>query len=145
MYIVESGASLHVMALSSLNNNEKNTIRQSNNILGIQTASGVLVSDMQEQVYIMEFGAYLWLRLVEDSPSVLSQALDMLVAVYAVFEKVESSKRDILYAGAPAAMEDFNEAQQNQERMRGVMMTSSCTCAALPSLPRVGRFMWLSS
>ena len=35
MYIVDSGASLHVMAPSSLNDNEKKTIRQSNNIFWV--------------------------------------------------------------------------------------------------------------
>ena len=58
------------------------------------------------------------------------QALDTLAAVYAVFEKaganpdVENSEGDILSAHVRAAMEEFNEAQQNQERMRGVLQDS---------------------
>ena len=71
VYKVDSGASLHMMGLSSLNHNEKKTIRRSRTILDIQTASGVVVSDAQAKVYIKERGAYLWIHLVKDSPSVL--------------------------------------------------------------------------
>ena len=132
MYIVDRGASLHMMALSSFNNNEKKTIRQSNNILGIQTTKG------KSGFRHAGTGPYrgVWRLSMdtfgEDSPSVLSQALEGGENL-----NVENSERDIFYEGARAAMEEFNEAQQNQERMRGVMMISSCTCAALPSLPRV--------
>ena len=37
-----------------------------------QTATGIVVSDPQAKVYIKEFGAYTWIHLVKDSPSVLS-------------------------------------------------------------------------
>ena len=40
--------------------------------LSSPTASGIVVSDTQAKVYIEELGAYLWVHLVKDSPSVLS-------------------------------------------------------------------------
>ena len=49
------------------------------------------------------------------------QALETLAAVYAVFEKAGG---DVLCADGRAAMEEFIEAQQNQERMRGVLHDS---------------------
>ena len=58
------------------------------------------------------------------------QALDTLAAVYAVFEKaggnlnVENSDGDIPYADGRDALEEFNEAQQNQERIPGVLHDS---------------------
>ena len=58
--------------LSSLNHQEKKTTRQSNNILEIQTARGIVVSDTQAKVCIKELDAYLWIRLVKDSPLVPS-------------------------------------------------------------------------
>ena len=55
---------------------------------------------------------------------------ETLAAVYAVFEKaggnlnVENSEGDSLHADGRAAMEEFNEAQHNQERTRGVLHDS---------------------
>ena len=72
MYIVDQGASLHMMRLSLLNHREKKTIRQSINILDFQTTNGIVVAETQAKVYIKELGAHQWIRLVKDSPSVLS-------------------------------------------------------------------------
>ena len=58
--------------LSSLNHQEKKTTRQSNNILDVQTARSIVVSDTQAKVCIKELDAYLWIHLVKDSPSVPS-------------------------------------------------------------------------
>ena len=69
MYIVDSGASLHMMGLSSLSEKEKKTIRQSSKILDIQTANDIVLSDTQAKGL---HNNYLWVHLVEDSPSVLS-------------------------------------------------------------------------
>ena len=70
MYTVDSGASFHVMGLSSLNREEKKTIRQPRKILDIQTFNGIAVSDTQAKVYIRELGACLWTHLMKHSPSV---------------------------------------------------------------------------
>ena len=43
-----------MMGLSSLNDKEKKTIRQSSNMLDIQTANGIAVSDTQAQCYHWE-------------------------------------------------------------------------------------------
>ena len=58
VYMVDSGALLHMMGLSSLNHKEKKTIRQSNTTRDIQTANGIVVSDTEAKVYIKELGAY---------------------------------------------------------------------------------------
>ena len=70
--MVDSGASLHMMRLSSLNHKEKKTSRQSNTIRDIQTANGIVVSDTEAKVYIKELSAYQGVDLVKDSPAVLS-------------------------------------------------------------------------
>ena len=72
VYIVDSGASLHMMGLCFLNHKEKKTTRLSSNILDIQTANGIVVSDTQAKIYIKELDAYLWIHLAKDSSSVLS-------------------------------------------------------------------------
>ena len=43
---------MHTMRLSSLNNKEKKTIRQSSKILERRTVSDIVVSDTQAKVYI---------------------------------------------------------------------------------------------
>ena len=53
MYTVDSGASLHMVGLFSLNMRKK-TFRQSSTILDIQTANGILVSNTQAKVCIKD-------------------------------------------------------------------------------------------
>ena len=45
---------------------------KSSTVLDNQIANSSVVSDTQAKVYIKELGAYLWIHLVKDSPSVLS-------------------------------------------------------------------------
>ena len=57
-YIVDSGASLHLLGISSLTPKEKRTIRMSYVILDIQTANGMTVSELQAQIHIEELGIH---------------------------------------------------------------------------------------
>ena len=59
MFIANSGASLHTMRESSLTSQ-------------MHTASGIVRSANVAKIYIQELGTYLHVKLVEDSPSVLS-------------------------------------------------------------------------
>ena len=69
MYIVDSGASIHMMGSLSLNNKEKNTLRPSSKMLDIQTAIGIVVSDTQVKVDMKEPSALICgVHLVDDSP-----------------------------------------------------------------------------
>ena len=83
MHIVDTGA--------SLNRREKKTVRQSSNILDIQTANGIVVLDTQAKVYIKELGSYPWIHLVKDSPSVLSRwedhAINLVILIRGRQEK----------------------------------------------------------
>ena len=72
MHTVDSGASSHTVDLSYVNDKEKKTLRRSRKILDIQTASGMVSSDTQAKVHIMELGTYLCAQLVAESPSVFS-------------------------------------------------------------------------
>ena len=58
MYFVDSGASLHMMEVSSLIEQEKTTDRCSSKALNIQTASGMVTTDTQAKVYIRELCAF---------------------------------------------------------------------------------------
>ena len=67
---------------------------------------------------------------VHDLNQKTMQALNTVAVVYAAFEQaganleVENSEADMLHADVRAAMEEFDDAQQNQERMRGELKDS---------------------
>ena len=73
MSFVDSGASLHMMEMSSLREQEKTTDRRSSKALNIQTAHGRVTTDTQAKVFIRELCAFPCVFFyVENSPSVLS-------------------------------------------------------------------------
>ena len=74
---------------------------QWSNVLDIQTANGIVVSDTQAKVYIKEFGADLLVQLVKDSPPVLSFGkimqwvwLFLFVGVRRTFQITKREERD---------------------------------------------------
>ena len=67
-YIVDSGASLHMMGRSFLSPQEKKTLRPTEDDLKIQTAYGIR-STKEARTYIHELGTHLHVTLVRDSPS----------------------------------------------------------------------------
>ena len=71
MYIVDSGAPLHMMEVSSLNHRERRLFDSQANFW-IFRPPLALCSQTQANVYIKELGACLWVHLVKGSPSVLS-------------------------------------------------------------------------
>ena len=58
--MVDSGTSMHLIGISSLNYEEKNAFRNSSENLDVETTNDIVVSDTQARVYIKELGAYLW-------------------------------------------------------------------------------------
>ena len=60
MYIVDSGASSHLVGFLSVKTKEKKTSRWSSKNLDIQSANGIVVPDTQAKVYINELRAFLW-------------------------------------------------------------------------------------
>ena len=71
MSVIDSDASLRMMGLSSLIEQGKNNFRRSSKALKIQTANGMVTSDTHAKVYVRELGTFLWVYLVENSPSVI--------------------------------------------------------------------------
>ena len=71
MYIVDRGASLHVMGASCAPQETAKPYEQTNNDFEVQTASGIVRSAQEARVYIQEFGTHFYVKLVEDSLSAL--------------------------------------------------------------------------
>ena len=70
---------------------KEKTIRQSSTVLVIQTANRIVVSDTQAKVHIKELGAYLWIHLVKDSPSVYhweDYAMNLVILIRGRQEKL---------------------------------------------------------
>ena len=72
MYVVDSGASLHVRGKEEF---KVLSFAEGKENLEIQTASGIVRSTKVARVYIQELGTFLHLKLVESSPQVLSLGL----------------------------------------------------------------------
>ena len=56
---------LHVMRISSLNNKEEKTLRQTSKVLAFPTANGLVVSDTQANVFPQEFPP--WSKMTHSS------------------------------------------------------------------------------
>ena len=111
------------MWLPSLNKKEQKNVRQSSNILDIQTANGIVVWDTRAKVYIKEFGAHLWVHLVEDSPSVLllgRLAMSLVILSRGCQEKFPSYSKVRKWSNRVVPSTDFSSAWGNFEREREV-------------------------
>ena len=71
-YVLDSGASVHMMARHSLPPEASERIRPTDKRLSIQTANGIVEVTREADVYINELDTYVYIKLVEDSPAVLS-------------------------------------------------------------------------
>ena len=71
-YIIDSGASLHMISESSLLSSEKETIRPMVNPRRIQTANGIIEVNREAYVYVEDLEIWVWAMLVVDSPAVIS-------------------------------------------------------------------------
>ena len=66
-FLVDSGASLHMMSKKELISGEQDTIRRSNT-----TASGKAVSTEEAKLYVNDLDVFVTMMLLENSPAVLS-------------------------------------------------------------------------
>ena len=71
MYIVDSGAALHMMAASSLSAGKEDHT-EDQKLPGDPNREGTIRSTEEARVDIQELGTYLYVKLVDEFPSVLS-------------------------------------------------------------------------
>ena len=71
--MVDSGASIHLIGKSSLNAEEKKSIRPTSQTHDIQTANGMIEVSEECCIYIQELDILAWAKLAgHESPSVLA-------------------------------------------------------------------------
>ena len=76
-YIVDSGASFHLVSPNALSDEEKETIEDLVQPIPIETANGEVEVTQRAQIYVQDLDLTVWAFLHEDTVSVLS--LGMLV------------------------------------------------------------------
>ena len=71
-YIVDSGASFHLVDSRTLSKQERSTIYKNSDPISIQTANGDVIVDSKVKIFVRELGLHVCAYLHEDTVAVLS-------------------------------------------------------------------------
>ena len=71
-FVVEDGASMHMISKKDLNSAELETVTPSRSPMTVKTANGEVQTNEKATVYVRELDIFLTMRLLEDTPAVLS-------------------------------------------------------------------------
>ena len=72
-FVVDSGASMHLLSKKVLNSAELETVTTSKSPTTVITANGEVQMNEEATVYVQEFDIFLTMKVHEDTPAVLSQ------------------------------------------------------------------------
>ena len=71
-FVVESGASMHMISKNDMNSAEMDTLTTSCSPTMAITANGEVQTHEEATVYVKEFDVFLTMKVLEDMPAVLS-------------------------------------------------------------------------
>ena len=71
-FVVESGASMHVMGKKDLSSDELETLRRSRNPTTVVTANGEVQTNEEAQVCFYDLDLVVKVQLLEDTPALIS-------------------------------------------------------------------------
>ena len=71
-FVVDSGASMHMISKKDLNSAEMDTLTKSCSLTIVITASGEVQTHEEATVYVKELDIFLTMKVLEDTPAVLS-------------------------------------------------------------------------
>ena len=71
-FVVDSGASMHMISKKDLNSAEMDTLTKSCSPTKVITANGEVQTHEEATVYVKEFDIFLTMRVIENTPAVLS-------------------------------------------------------------------------
>ena len=71
-FVVDSGASIHMISKMDLNSAELETVTTSRSPMTVITANGEVQTNEEATVYVRELDIFLTMKLLEDTPAVLS-------------------------------------------------------------------------
>ena len=72
MFVVDSGASMHMLSKKDLSSDEMDTLRKSKNPTTVVTANGEMQTNEESQVYVYDLDLFVTVQLLEETPAVLS-------------------------------------------------------------------------
>ena len=71
-FVVDSGASMHMLSKKDLSSEELETLRRSRTSTTVVTANGEVQTNEEAQVYVYDLDLFVTVQLLEDTPAVLS-------------------------------------------------------------------------
>ena len=71
-FVVDSGASMHMISKKDLNSAELETVTTSRSPTTVTTANGEVQTNEEAKVYVRELDIFLTMKVLEDTPAVLS-------------------------------------------------------------------------
>ena len=71
-FVVDSGASMHMMSIKELSSDELDTVRRSRNPTVVLTANWEVHTNEEAQVYVHDLNLFVTVQLLEEKPAVLS-------------------------------------------------------------------------
>ena len=72
IFVVETGASMHMLSKRDLSSDELDTLRRSRTPTTVVTANGEVQNNEDAHVYVHDLGLFLTVQLLDDTPTVLS-------------------------------------------------------------------------
>ena len=71
-FVVDSGASMHMLSGKDLSSDELDTLRRSRNPTTVLTANGEVHTNEEAQVYVQDLDLFVTVQLLGETPPVLS-------------------------------------------------------------------------
>ena len=72
MFVVDSGASMHMLSKKDLSSDELDTLRRFRNPTTVVTANGEVQTNEEAQVYVQDLDLFVTVQTLEETPAVLS-------------------------------------------------------------------------
>ena len=72
MFVVDSGASMHMLSKKDSSSDELDTLTRSTNITTVMTAKGEVQTNEEAQVYVQDLDLFVTVQLLDETPRVLS-------------------------------------------------------------------------
>ena len=72
MFVVDSGASMHMLSKKDSSSDELDTLTRSRNPTTVMTANGEVQTNEEAQVYVQDLDQFVTVQLLDETPSVLS-------------------------------------------------------------------------
>ena len=83
MFVIDSGASMHMLSKKDLSSDEKDTLRRSRNPVTVLTAICEVQVNEDAQVYVHDLDLFVTMQLLDETPAILS--LGMLCSKTLIF------------------------------------------------------------